>query len=1073
MIMDPAQLARFESLCSDMYSSSREDARRSAHDFLMPLLGPAESIPQLEFVLSNSSNPHALLFAANGLIQLITTYWSALTELQRNELKGFLTSYLAQHCGRMYSNPLWEQSMSFMIRLLCRIVKLCWLEGPKYQTIVGEVQSLIDTGSVAQATLAVDIFTTLTVEMQPTKGVQMARHRRTAMSFRDVSLGSIFQTAMKILQNLFQGKLNISDKAEEARLVHKVLKLVVGSLSFDFMGTMPDETAEDQATVMVPYTWTHVKDLSYPSLFFDLYMTCVSANRRGCAVLSLQALVLLASLRRSLYSKEEERTAMLSSYIKGTSKILATRAGLDDEECYHEFSRLLGRINAANQLTELSSNPQFGAWIDEVFNFTASALRQIDHLPNSMHYLLGFWTALVAPTMSMGAKAPDQVKKYLEQVLLLFLQSRLEQTDSASQDENLLMEQLDVVSALSRNFLKPSHSALVRGLEFANEEEKIVCLVYLMSAVLGGNAEVRHRSRSADDSPVSNMAITSLPEEYVLIGDIIKRVLGLIDRTDESNIKVSEDLELAYLFFLDQLKKVYLAEQAKITALVVPRREGTSNLCEAIGLSSDAALIDVIVKKLLGNLKKRGGMDLVLKRSFGLMNDLLAVPAGIYIDDDSRGGIAPMTAALAQNERIQYVLAHHETIDFNRIDKNYNTIYYSIVFRIIFSEKLSVDWSYFNSLFAEIAQNGIQNRSPQQAKLIVTLARNLKGVSLSATSGDTFNMLFKYLVENPKNPSACKISLFSTAADIWWDEPQVVVPVLKFIADFAHNKAQRICFDSNSPNGLLLFREAVKVLSAYGQRMLQRPSNFPYKDVYEEKYKGIGAALSLYTNTLGGGYANLGVFELYGDTTLQVSMATALGLSLAIPLNDLSAFIKSLKSVYTFLELVTKSHMSSLMLLGAGQFATILRSLEDGLTSFDTAIALSSCVAVDNICTYAIETTDDPDQVNAIQIIITSSEVRSSVSRLIALVNHLALSGEFASTWSLSRPFLSLILLGNAEFVQLKNSFVQQQMSPERRLFVETCYSELMNGVAQNLSHKNRELFTKNLYQFGVNLRNK
>lgn len=37
-----------------------------------------------------------------------------------------------------------------------------------------------------------------------------------------------------------------------------------------------------------------------------------------------------------------------------------------------------------------------------------------------------------------------------------------------------------------------------------------------------------------------------------------------------------------------------------------------------------------------------------------------------------------------------------------------------------------------------------------------------------------------------------------------------------------YNKAQRINFDQNSPNGILLFREASKILVAYSQRILQR-----------------------------------------------------------------------------------------------------------------------------------------------------------------------------------------------------------------------------------------------------------
>lgn len=1090
--MDHSQLTRFESLCVDMYSSSSHDSRKNAHDALVPLLNEPSTITQLEFVLANSANPHAILFASNGLIQLVTNFWPSLSDGYRDELKGFLLNYLSQNCKEMYANPLTEQAMSFMIRLLCRLVKLGWLDGPKYQTITTDIQGFIDAGSIPRAILAVDIYSTLTVEMQPTKGPQMSRYRRTSMSFRDIALASIFQTAMKILQNLVNGKLSIPDKTEEGKLVHKVLKLVTGSLSFDFMGTMPDETADDQSTVMVPYTWTNVKDLSYPGLFFNLYEACVSSGRKSCAILCLQSLVLFASLRRSLYSKDEERAAMLTSYMQGSSKILSnpTMNGLDDVECYHEFCRLLGRVNAANQLSELSSNPQFGAWIDQAFVFTSSALRRINRLPNSMHYLLGFWTALVPPVTSMGPKAPAQVISYLEQLIVLFLESRLQVSAAlddldgpdALEDETLLYEQLDVVTSLSKLFLERSLSVLIRGLDTAREEKTIVWIVYLMGALVAGQIErlspPRGRSTSLDgssdgsdhDNAMRSANSTTLSKEYSAVGEMVKRVFSIMARTDEQS-STSEDLELAYLYFIDQFKKVYLSEQSKIAALVVPKDQGTSKLCEAVGVQSDSQLVDLFVSKIFKNFQRRAHMENVLKKTLGFANDLLVGTSAIFIDSSSKSnGPSSLASALANNEYMRYVLNHPEAIDFGRIDKNYNTVYYSLIFRLIFSEKLPVDWTYFNSLFTKV---NVSTKTPDQGKLIVTLARDLKGVCLAATSAENYNVLFKYLVENPKNPTQCKICLFSAAADVWWDEPQVVVPILKFISEFAHNKAQRIAFDLNSPNGIVLFREAAKVLSAYGQRMLQRQASFIYKDIYEEKYKGIGAALSLLTNTLSGNYANLGVFELYGDSTLQVSMGTALALCLSISLTDLSAFLKSLKSVYVFIEIVSKSHMVSLVSLGSSQVATILRALEDGLTSFDTAVALSSCVAVDNICTFLHEPCDSVDDQALVSSLLGNEEVKSALVRLMNILNHLSMTGEFASTWSLSRPLLCVILLQQQTFVELRRSVINQQLNDERRAHVEKCYSELMQGVQDNLSTKNRELFTKNLYQFGMSLRSK
>lgn len=71
---------------------------------------------------------------------------------------------------------------------------------------------------------------------------------------------------------------------------------------------------------------------------------------------------------------------------------------------------------------------------------------------------------------------------------------------------------------------------------------------------------------------------------------------------------------------------------------------------------------------------------------------------------------------------------------------------------------------------------------------------------------------------------------------------QVTTPLLKFMAEFVQNKAQRLTFDSSSPNGILLFREVSKLIVAYGSRVLSLPNA---ADIYTYKYKGIWICLTI------------------------------------------------------------------------------------------------------------------------------------------------------------------------------------------------------------------------------------
>ncbi len=63
--------------------------------------------------------------------------------------------------------------------------------------------------------------------------------------------------------------------------------------------------------------------------------------------------VRLASVRRSLFISDTERSRFLNHLVKGTREILRAQQGLALHANYHEFCRLLGRLKTNYQLAEL------------------------------------------------------------------------------------------------------------------------------------------------------------------------------------------------------------------------------------------------------------------------------------------------------------------------------------------------------------------------------------------------------------------------------------------------------------------------------------------------------------------------------------------------------------------------------------------------------------------------------------------------------------------------------------------------------------------------------------------------
>jgi exportin-7 len=109
--------------------------------------------------------------------------------------------------------------------------------------------------------------------------------------------------------------------------------------------------------LQIPSSWRSlIEDPATLQLFLDYYN---STSLPGSAV-ALDCLVRLASVRRSLFSSEGERSKFLNRLVNGTRDILRNHAGLQHHENYHQACRLLGRLKTNYQLAELVGGRGWG-----------------------------------------------------------------------------------------------------------------------------------------------------------------------------------------------------------------------------------------------------------------------------------------------------------------------------------------------------------------------------------------------------------------------------------------------------------------------------------------------------------------------------------------------------------------------------------------------------------------------------------------------------------------------------------------------------------------------------------------
>lgn len=95
-------------------------------------------------------------------------------------------------------------------------------------------------------------------------------------------------------------------------------------------------------------------------------------------------------------------------------------------------------------------------------------------------------------------------------------------------------------------------------------------------------------------------------------------------------------------------------------------------------------------------------------------------------------------------------------------------------------------------------------------KALIGLSRDLRGLACVLGTKSAYMMFFEWIY-----PDYTPILI--RAIELWGHDPTVTTPILKLFAEFVHNRSQRLHFDVSSPNGVLLFREASKVICTYGK----------------------------------------------------------------------------------------------------------------------------------------------------------------------------------------------------------------------------------------------------------------
>uniref|UniRef100_A0A6I8NG61 RAN binding protein 17 n=1 Tax=Ornithorhynchus anatinus TaxID=9258 RepID=A0A6I8NG61_ORNAN len=369
--------------------------------------------------------------------------------------------------------------------------------------------------------------------------------------------------------------------------------------------------------------------------------------------------------------------------------------------------------------------------------------------------------------------------------------------------------------------------------------------------------------------------------------------------------------------------------------------------------------------------------------------------------------------------------------------------------------------------FETVAQIFNNNFKQEETKrMLIGLARDLRGIAFALNTKTSYTMLFDWIY-------SAYLPILQRAIELWYQEPECTTPILKLMAELLQNRSQRLNFDVSSPNGILLFREASKMICTYGNQILSL-GTLSKDQVYPLKLKGISICYSALKSALCGNYVSFGVFKLYGDSHFDNVLQAFVKMLLSVSHSDLLQYRKLSQSYYPLLECLTQDHMGFITSLEAHVLMYILTSISEGLTALDTIVSSSCCTSLDYIVTYLFKHIAKEGKKS-----LRCREVSQDGQRLLhfmqqnpdilqqmmsVLMNTIVFE-DCRNQWSVSRPLLGLLLLNEKYFSELRRSLISSQPASKREA-LDQCFRNLMDGVEQNLLVKNRDRFTQNMSVF-------
>ncbi|KAK2962462.1 putative Ran-binding protein [Blattamonas nauphoetae] len=1070
------ELSELEQYTTSYFDVSGPFPRDIAFNWLDQFSMQENIIEHCTNAISNSQNPFTLLFCCKCLLKLLTEHWSSTPEDKRTGLATFLHQYL-QNSGPLiidvaYSQDFLErskpgqtppliQAIQSICELYARIQKLGWVAN-------GESMNSDLYGQFFRGQLNLSLV-----------GLKL--------------LNEILRQVCFDHDKAFTATENRRVFLQQHQILTEALNLALMCWSFDFIGTSPSSSNDDNASVHIPASWQPLfEDTMTHVIFFELFdkLSDFPNEQKTC----LEILCQFAAVRRSIYSNDDSKLRFISSMLDHLTTIMKSSICTSNQNITHQLCRLIFKLKATYTNQDLESVPIFSSFIVEVSRLTFTAFKNWESSANILYYLLSFWARMVQ-TSARGSSTfsrtsniirlfpdnpihillpvteredpnpahldvtwesliTDVVKQYVETKLVV---SQKLVDDLLNEDpfnkEDLLTQQMNSIALLVRfsysslcpylvDLLQPRlerYTTLVQLAQADRSEDTISSLALVETElawivyVVGGTISVKRNSSHRPDLDTFDGEISGHAMRLLRINQMMPPITTATKR-----------LVMAELYFINNFSKTFIIESVSFCTVVNERITHIAMISSAQHILS--AFVD---------------LSFNLLRNWPSDTDMLDACLS-FLGEVERGYNG---AKLIQNvESMKDVLQNHtvERFEFLREPSNLHIQFYEFLGNLLFTEhKFDLFQPFFTPFTINLrflSQKSHQElTSPEFEAPLISLFLDLRGISQSCTAVSYFGQLFDEL--KPYFDTFVRIVV------AWEMNSKVVCAFLKFWGELSLNRSLRHSHNLNAANAVHLFRTTAEIVEKISPSHIYEtlPAFTTPDNLYKNFYKPVKCLLVLLSNSIDGSYVPFGVCNYYDDNSLERSVETAFRMINSVPRRHLEIFPKLADTTLTFLNAVFHSEIQTALTVEKTILLGIIEKVVDSLSSLNPNQISKALEIFNSIFTYVYSHEGRPDHAvsNFYEVETIYPELFATILLRIFTI---ALKEEELQTQA-AHPLLAVIKVHPDLYETYLHSMSSSVPEDQREVFVYQFGTQLLEDIPESLNHRSRDRFCVNFAQ--------